>query len=332
MKLGLYREALLRYFQDNYLSANADRTRTKFKALFARWVFATPRDEETLWPVRSIVALVDLEFAALAPRPGFKKKVQTILSDCEAIFVSLDQLTPATTETKENTFFSELQSLQMRTLAQLHGTSKEIDTTMQKMANFYRVVGGVSNHFGVPRNVVMALGFEVIELFGTPFNTSSLRFCSPLFCEKEIFGSLGTAEAFLRDTLSSNHVLLVNPPFDATLMNETCELLTERLANVSDVIGVLILPAWTETALLSGLANLHASGCVRHKQFFPKQMYPFFDYFKSSFVCATNTVQILFASQSCSETHLTSLFSRFQNFVYAWRSITCPLLICPAMT
>lgn len=116
----------------------------------------------------------------------------------------------------------------------------------------YNLLGGINNNLSVP-DIVDATIFntadlqvakhrlDYMELFGSPLNTRTDKYCSPFIDEKEIFGSMGS---FFNYDLTPG-VYMANPPFDNNLMLKMAERLVAQLKNSKGAIYIIItLPVW----------------------------------------------------------------------------------------
>lgn len=121
----------------------------------------------------------------------------------------------------------------------------------------YNLLGGINNSLSVPdildatvfnkyfninlRDKVAKHRLDYVELFGSPLNTRTDKYCSPFIDEHELFGSMGS---FFNYELVPG-VYMANPPFDNNLMLKMAERLIDQLDNATDDIFIIVtLPVW----------------------------------------------------------------------------------------
>lgn len=109
----------------------------------------------------------------------------------------------------------------------------------------YGCLGAVNMSISVPPPLIECLrkgSREVMELFGSPFNVTCERYCSPFLLEKD-FGSEGS---FFNYTLEPETIYIFNPPFDTTFMNEASKRLISELERLKgeDVTVIAVIPVW----------------------------------------------------------------------------------------
>jgi len=236
MSLSIYKQRLLDYFERIY-KGDAQR---KFTRLFARWIFATPLNPSTLFPMYSIVCKDDLDYAVQIPeRLGFHVSIESIIQECESIFQQCVTWEPlSAVKIEDNGFFSYSQH-------KLFLNRCTDETIFSILQSFYAIVGNKSIHFAIPPRIIELIP-QSVELFGSPFNTTAQRYCSPLDIERLYCNSSGTFEFFLTHQIQDNDVLFANPPFVECIMNRLSDLLVTALQTICNITIYVILPAWDD--------------------------------------------------------------------------------------
>lgn len=349
MELIQYKHALISYFKEIYQGD----VNKKINRLFTRWIFATPRNEDTLWPTKSIVSEYDLQYCAESPlRPGFTKEVSEILHDCHIIYKTLTSIQELSlpvnlfihNNNSANTnnvntsisilpykkFFSKTQLIRMDKFAdECKVSSSKREELYTKMSIFYQGTGGISNHYACPPNVIHSL-LPVVELFGTPFNTTSMFFCSPLKCEHQYLRSMGTAQEFLDSKeFTSNTTLLINPPFDTSIINDICKKLLHTLKTAENCIAYVIIPAWdthfqtehnlrNSNEVLEGHALLkNAKEFLKGEVLLDREHYFFYNYWNNKYVKVGHTVLLLLSNDKSTSIDYSKCIFDFCNI---WKS------------
>jgi hypothetical protein len=127
-----------------------------------------------------------------------------------------------------------------------------------------------------------------IELFGSPFNTQSMAYCSPFPIEKK-FGSLGS---FFDYTLEENKLYLANPPFVDVLINEMAQRICSQLdllhSQGKDTTVLIILPKWEEHILI-GYSDENINGLnlllsYAHEHILINENHKFYNYSMGSYI------------------------------------------------
>jgi hypothetical protein len=126
----------------------------------------------------------------------------------------------------------------------------------------YSILGIESDnmHLSYPPKLILSQEYD-FELFGTPYNTCTPRYCSPFNCEKgmiNLYGGISQGN-FFDYSLEPNIKYLCNPPFIETL----CELMTNRLVDElsrlksenKETHVTVILPDWIDFKALDILLN-----------------------------------------------------------------------------
>lgn len=120
------------------------------------------------------------------------------------------------------------------------GKAEYFDKMMALMIMRYSILGTENQHLSFPPSIMKKLGVD-IELFGTPLNTSSPRFCSPFPDVERYFGSLGN---FFNFNLISNKTYTFDPPYVEELMDDATERLLSQLDNINNFLIIVNIPVW----------------------------------------------------------------------------------------
>lgn len=151
----------------------------------------------------------------------------------------------------------------------------------------YNFIGTKNNHLSVPPQLLSA---GTTELFGSPLNTISNRYCSALPIDRA-FGSRGS----FFDMIFTPGTYLANPPFIEDIMNEMVRKLLHALDNVRDLIIFVVMPVWDEGAKERGVGYtawdvIKESPYLRGHKLLYQDEYPFYDYYRDEYipVCDTN--------------------------------------------
>lgn len=326
-----YREDLQQTFRALYLGPPK-----KFEKLWPRWLLSVPHDPTTLWPLRSIVSRSDIEYAAT--RQGFTKSVEDVMSDLEDVYKRhcYYQKIPGNYPSRTpKQFVLLLSQNQLRRYRFLIEESKRKsgrqapDDLLSKLCGFYESLCGRSNHMAVPPDALKMLQPNLIEIFGSPFNTVG-AYCSPLLLEKQYCGSLGSAfDVLPKMRFHPGTTLHVNPPFDVDTIDRICADVDGALQRSPDIEVYVLLPAW-DSALqeLTGLPNfgeplrgyqiLQASSFRVHTVMLDRISFPFYDYFSRKHGHAGHIVLTVLTNKPA-ETH-SKVIQRVEKFLLTWSS------------
>ncbi len=110
----------------------------------------------------------------------------------------------------------------------------------------YISMGTTNNHCSVPPHVINFCNIKT-ELFGSPLNTNTEQYCSPMLDIEKYFGSLGSF--FSYDMCSGTYLL--NPPYDESIINIAMEKIFQVLNTQKEITVIIVLPIWDiETQVL----------------------------------------------------------------------------------
>lgn len=157
-----------------------------------------------------------------------------------------------------------------------------LDRNIMVLLLRYGFIGTKNNHLSVPPSLISA---NMIELFGSPLNTCSLNYCSPLNIDK-IFGSKGS---FFSYPLRSGCVYIANPPFIEDIMIEMSEKFLIALENVKNLTIYTVIPVWDEEAVARGMTyvawdKLKISPHLKDHKILDQFSYPFLDYYDNKYI------------------------------------------------
>jgi hypothetical protein len=326
-----YREDLRQTFQALYIGPIK-----KFEKLWPRWILGTPHDPNTLWPLKSIVSRSDIEYAAA--RQGFFKPVTEVMSDLDKVYKRHCDLRKFTGNTRNRTpqrFVLLLSKQQLDRYRLLTSENEKVsgrktpDNLLAKLCGYYESLCGKSNHMAVPSSALRVLQPNLIEIFGSPFNTVG-EYCSPLLLEKEFCKSLGSAFDVLPNRVfQEGSTLHINPPFDVDMIDQICSDVDGALQRSQNMEIYVILPCWdNELQDLTGLSNfgaplkgyrmLQSSSFLVHTVLLDRISFPFYDHFSRKFAFAGHVVLSVLTNKSA-ECH-AKVIQRIEKFLSIWSS------------
>jgi hypothetical protein len=251
-------------------------------------------------------------------------------------------------------FFSGAQEARLRTLYTPQSVSPTAPIAAEDpfyqdrnaLAQFYDWLGGTNNHLGVPPRALAALTLtdsssppaQVVECFGTPFNTTSTLYCSPLPLEKERFGSLGS---FFSDDFrllpDRRTVYLLNPPYSEAIMQCMADKLLAALEaagqeDTSPLVALVVLPVWDScTQRLLGLPDkgrpfaafeqLSTSRFCQVAKVLHKDQYRFYDYFSQQYLDVSHSHILLLSTvaSDASDVSGSAGSGLVHHFLSCWR-------------
>jgi hypothetical protein len=147
----------------------------------------------------------------------------------------------------------------------------------------YSSISSVNNHLSIPPVLLSKLKINV-ELFGTPFNTTLNKFCSPFYTLEKNFGSQGN---FFDFRISSNTNYTYNPPYVDELMFEAGKLLKQQLEKIENYYIVGVLPAWEKD--FRGFDILRTIPTFKDFVKLDAKEYTYYDYYSNSLIPASDT-------------------------------------------
>lgn len=120
------------------------------------------------------------------------------------------------------------------------GNINDFDKYMALLTVRYSILGTENQHLSFPPSIMKKLNVNV-ELFGTPLNVSSSRFCSPFPDIERYFGSIGN---FFHTNMKSSTVYTFDPPYVEELMDNATERLLSQLDKINNFIVIVNIPVW----------------------------------------------------------------------------------------
>ena len=186
-----------------------------------------------------------------------------------------------------------------------------LDDSIMMLLLRYGFIGSKNNHLSVPPPLLKG---GMIELFGSPLNTCSSHYCSPLAVDKR-FGSLGSF--FNHKFRPGNY--LANPPFVADVMTSMSKKLLLGLEEVKNLTIYVVIPVWDEGATLRGLTYeawdmLKESPYLRDHRLLDQFSYPFYDYYNDQYIPVSDTHFILLSNNKGFQGDLTSFVDKWGTF------------------
>jgi len=137
---------------------------------------------------------------------------------------------------------------------------------------------------------------EAVELFSSAFNNHCVYYCSAFPDLESVFGSLGSFFDQTDDTLPVQRLLL-NPPFDSTLITQAIDHIENLLRTSKKHYQVqFTIPAWKD---FPAYYRLKSSRFLQSLRYHPKGTLPFIDYMQQSdpitkliYPCAINEAEL----------------------------------------
>ncbi len=302
----------------------------KFEKLWPRWMLGTARNPLTLWPAKSIVQLVDIQYAA--DRQGFNQTVDQVMEQMNNVYIKHDLLQALGKESKEDVkYVLKLSKRQINRYNNLIAKSriKPPRMLLSQLYSFYESLCSTAIHMAVPPNALAKLQPNLIEIFGTPFNTVT-TYCSPLELEKQYCGSLGSAFDVMHDVVfAPNTTLHINPPFDADMIDKICSEVDGTLQRSPDIDIFVLLPCWdNELQANVGFRNMGEPSCgYRMLQNSPfclqtilleRESFPFYDHFSGKLRCACHIVLTILTNKPIN--FHKAILHRANIFLQKWSS------------
>lgn len=169
-----------------------------------------------------------------------------------------------------------------------------------QLLDVYNTLGGLSNNASFPPGL---FGCDVVELFGSPLNTSN-RYCSPFEFEKKKFSSLGS---FFHYEFEDRGFYVANPPFDEKLMLDASKRILQQL-KIHAATVVVVLPVWDSASQrkygfkdyglqFDAYKTLYDSDLYRVGAVLNAKEYKFYDYYKNSYIPYSNSHVLLMSSE-----------------------------------
>ena len=186
-----------------------------------------------------------------------------------------------------------------------------LDDSIMMLLIHYGFIGSKNNHLSVPPSLI---GGGVTELFGSPLNTCTPQYCSPLSVDKR-FGSLGS----FFDYQFRPGVYLANPPFVADVMTAMSETLLLCLDAVKNVTIYVVIPVWDVGATLRGVTYeawdiLKESPYLKDHRLLDQFSYPFYDYYNDQYIPVSDTHFILLSNDSTFQEDLSPFIDKWGAF------------------
>lgn len=170
------------------------------------------------------------------------------------------------------------------------------DNYMSLLILRYSVLGTENQHLSFPPQLVLKFNINV-ELFGSPFNTTSNNFCSPFFDIEKYFGSVGN---FFDYELKSDKNYTFNPPYIEEFMNEATKKLLHQLDCIKNYFIIVNIPVWDSESqkkykFKDNNLKFEAYSLLKNSSHFHseticyKEIHKYYNYFTNSFISVSNT-------------------------------------------
>jgi hypothetical protein len=243
--------------------------RKKFDSMFLGWWLGSSFDTVSGFPLENIVSVEDVCY--IGKISGFTVSDEALIQLCANVLAQEESKegfeTGSLLEFSNHDQPLRLHSRQLKRLASLYSgvRGKMFQTHVSAIRGVYGWTRSVSSHFGVPPEVakrVFSSQRNCVELFGTPLNTWTRTFCSPLPELERVFGSLGRYSDFLTSFTSKAekslgkvdrekyHVWFANPPFASELTTNFVAHLISTLRICSErglqIVVYVFLPMWDD--------------------------------------------------------------------------------------
>lgn len=179
------------------------------------------------------------------------------------------------------------------------GPPGQFDEYMAIILLRYKFLGGINNHLSIPPSIYNQLNIDT-ELFGSPFNVNSRSYCSPFPDIEKHFGSSGS---FTELPLKSNSVYVANPPYDVQIVKDMTDKFERELKELENTTIYITIPLWRQDFPAHDM--LMKSSFLKDSCELEKSKYPFYHYFKSRLIPASDTYLIVLSTGdqylSCTE-------------------------------
>lgn len=170
------------------------------------------------------------------------------------------------------------------------GSLKDLDEYISIILLRYRFLGGVNNHLSIPIHMIQKLRIDV-ELFATPFNVYSSKYCSPFYDIEQYFGSYGS---FMNYQLMSQQVYLANPPYDVQMIEDMALKFEKEMEGLKETTIYITIPLWKED--FPGYDILMRNPYLKDHCELKKELFPFFHYFKNLLIPASDTYLLVLST------------------------------------
>lgn len=230
-----------------------------FKRAFTRWMFNVIKNGKnpfsTLITAKELIVEKDLDYFFTTkgiPRPNLDwswldQKLKHVLHgfDPSLIVKSINvrlEGSPSKNfvffDIEESTFKISRRQYDLAA-SRFNGVSSMFNEYLAILVSRYICIGTTNNHCSVPPHVIKFSGIRT-ELFGSPLNTTTDQYCSPMYDLERHFGSLGSFFNF--DICSGTYLL--NPPYDESIINEAMQKIFTVLNTNKEITVIVVLPIW----------------------------------------------------------------------------------------
>jgi len=176
----------------------------------------------------------------------------------------------------------DLSSIQMESLKSRY-KGENYYKDVANLLYIYSSISSVNNHLSIPIELLSNLEIDV-ELFGSPFNTTLNKFCSPFYSIEKYFGSQGS---FFDFTLSDGKNYTYNPPYVDELMFEAGKRLKDQLTKIKNYYIMGVVPAWEKD--FRGFDILKTIPTFKEFIKLDAKEYPYYDYYSNTYIPASDT-------------------------------------------
>lgn len=206
-----------------------------------------------------------------------------------------------------------------------NGTEQLFVNLLGALCSRYKVLGGGGLHGSIPSDIINYISKNsnfkdstldsTIEMFGTPFNTTTDKFCSPFYDLEQYFGSLGN---FANYEFANDTTYIVNPPFDELIMSFTSKKITTAMRNNTNITFVYVLPVWDTNSQadssipdrglkLEALEILLASEYIRQHETISREDHVYYDTFRDIYMNITPTHLVVLSNRENTGIDLTKV-------------------------
>jgi hypothetical protein len=338
--LGEQEMAVLAYREDLRVTfssflARKENSKKKFERLWPHWILSTPRNENTFWPLQSIVSRLDVEYSVKQQEFHAGILVEDVMKACDVVYQRHNSCTIyRNPQPKKKSFFS-LNNRQIDNYRSLYAQYSKYqseqfqNSLLAQLCSFYNSLCGCSTHACVPPSALKALGLHnLVELFALPFNVMAEKYGSPLQLEKEYLGSLGNAfEVIHSYRFAPEAIIHIHPPFDVTTIDSICEKINGCLSRCPNIDIITLLPCWDDELQkqagfgnadtpLQGFRMLQASTFRVETIVLDRYRFPFYDPFLQVFRPANHLVALLLSSREKEQRWLAK--DPFHHYLEVW--------------
>jgi hypothetical protein len=290
--LERYKKGLLTYltrYLNQYTGISYKDTSKILRKCFGRWYFEGIRNGKIVdfMPKEDIVIEEDIQYifkkseTPYVPYKPFNFNFKLSPNRYKQRFSAYSVKEEEFITYKYENYHYKISTIQYGRLRDLYeGPPGYLDEHITILLIKYGYIGSKNNHLSVPPALIDS---DTIELFGSPLNTCSHRYCSALESDK-IFRSLGSFFDF--EFVPGKY--FANPPFVYGIMEKMVEKILSALDSIQGITIYIVIPVW-DSEIYFARDKIKASKYLLDDRTLEQFDFPFYDYFQNSYIPVTDT-------------------------------------------